>query len=380
MKKLLKAMIILLTIFLIPNFVKAAEVTIENITLVEHSEFLTEKSPATANGLGVNFDLSFTEIDDYAKYKVVINNPTNTEYEIEQETDFTTSNYVQYTYSYEGDAKVLKANSKLTMYITLTYKNSVPTSELQDGKYIETNKLTVNLSNGTTNPKTADASTLVLSGLTVLLIGSLILYKVTNRKEVIGTLVVLMILIPIAVYAAEKLKINVETKITVEEKYSVSYYAYELIKVGEEINYTIFNSSSYPCRYINDDEEYEVCYVEVSKEVYAPGETVHLKEQLTLHRMGEDENIHEYNMFLDGLPHSDWYVDTEAQYARWLDYTHNTRVIYGGYINGPEPVDFSETSIVSDQWNNHYTIKAPGTFTMPKHNMIFTVDIVSGPM
>ena len=199
MKRTIKLLMVLFMFMLIPNILKAAEVSIENITLVEHSDLLSEKTPASANGLNVNFDVSFTMLDDFAKYKVIINNPTNTEYEVQQETDFTSSDHIVYTYSYEGDSKILKANSKLVMYITLTYKYEVQPNELTDGKFVEKNKLTVNLSNGTENPKTADASTVVLFALMLMLIGAIGLYKYTNRKEFLGTLVALAIVFSLSV-------------------------------------------------------------------------------------------------------------------------------------------------------------------------------------
>ena len=396
MKKLLKLLTVTLMLFLIPNVLKAAEVSIENITLVEHSDLVAEKSPATANGLNVNFDLSFTNLNDYAKYKVVINNPTNTEYEIEKETDFTTSEYVQYTYSYEGESKVLKANSKITMYITLTYKKEVPAESLQEGKYVETNKLTVNLSNGTTNPKTADASTIVLSVLTLMLIGSLVIYKYTNRKEYLGTLAITIALIPITLYAAEKLKLNVETKITVEEKFRVSYYAYEMIKKSEESKYNIFQTIDFGDQEVVDNnndglmltdistrnycfptsnDEYEVCMLEIAVEAYAPGETVNLLESVTTHGIDENNNFVEGTLVFDGEKRYAWLVDLEDSIVWKNDRNRSLWVYDSDYNNGILP-DFTPESIYDDFYDDEYNegsllLKTPGTFTMPDRDVYF---------
>ena len=395
MKRTIKLLMVLFIFMLIPNILKAAEVSIENITLVEHSDLISEKTPASANGLNINFDVSFTNLDDYAKYKVVINNPTNTEYEVEQETDFKSSDHIVYSYSYEGDSKVLKANSKLTMYITLTYKYAVQPDELVDGKFVEKNKLTVNLSNGTENPKTADASSIVLFVLMLMLIGAIGLYKYTHRKEFLGTLVALAIVIPVYAYAAEKLRLNVETQITVEEKHNVFYYAYELIKKSEEDKYKIYQIEDGGTAdsgsglmlmkwapitrnlcYETENEEYEVCMAAVKIEAYAPGETVNMLEEMTLHGIDENGTIFEYNIKYDGVLRQNWLIENLPS-SRFIN--ENSRVFwrYSGKDNNYENLqNITESSIVDadiGENNEVYSIyiKTPATFTMPRQNVSF---------
>lgn len=395
MKKTIKLLMVLFMFMLIPNILKAAEVSIENITLVDHSDLLSEKTPASANGLNVNFDVSFTNLDDFAKYKVIINNPTNTEYEVQQETDFTSSDHIVYTYSYEGDSKILKANSKLVMYITLTYKYEVQPNELTDGKFVEKNKLTVNLSNGTENPKTADASTIVLFALVLMFIGSVGLYKYTHRKEFLGTLVALAVLIPVYSYAAEKLKLNVETQITVEEKHNVFYYAYELVKTSEKSKYTIYQKASdglldsdsglmlmaIPATeddcYPTINNEYEVCNVVVKTEAYAPGETVNLLNEITLHGIDYNGNFIDSTLIFDNVNHNDVYLPIMYSNAYWD--RSNKRLIwqYYGYCNNNETLlNLTQSSIVDSNWEengeyNEIDIKSPATFTMPSRDVTF---------
>ncbi len=399
MKKLLNIMLVLVMLLVIPNIVKAEEVSIENITLIEHSDYVLEKTPASASGLNINFDLSFTNLDDYAKYEVIINNPTKTEYEIEQETDFKSSDHVVYTYSYEGDEKVLKANSKIKMYITLTYKTPVQPEELKEGKYVETNKLTVNLSNGTENPKTADASTMVLAMLTVMLIGSLLLYKYTKNKELLGTLAVIAVLIPLGVYAAEKLKINVETQITVEEKHRVSYYAFELIKKSEEANYNIFqlhsvlmnddglelmgmiqNPSVDPA-YVNDctptqNEEYELCRVEIAYEIHSAGEKVELPSEITMHAFDENGTLVENTLkFNFNESQSVWFPDIGINPVNWREVNESSSWWYDWDLNDNQSIEFSEdtmdSNLIGEQYPSHIELKTPASFTMPNHDVIF---------
>ncbi len=313
-------------------------------------------------------------LDDFAKYKVIINNPTNTEYEVEQETDFTSSDHIVYTYSYEGDSKILKANSKLVMYITLTYKYEVRPEELTDGKFVEKNKLTVNLSNGTENPKTADASTIVLFALVLMFIGSVGLYKYTHRKEFLGTLVALAVLIPVYAYAAEKLKLNVETQITVEEKHLVSYYAYELVKKGEEGNYTLLDGNgSGPelCTPIGN-ENYVVCLAELKSEAHVPGETVNLISEITTHALDENDNVIANTLRFDTATDS---VRIPVPYFYPTYYYTSLDNRFSWYyqdLYNPSDINFN-TENISDKWNDlgYIIVWAPATFTMPDHDVVF---------
>ena len=90
MKKL-KVLLALVVIMLMPNVYAAKDVTIESIELVDKSTAVTELSKPTVKGLNVSFDLSFSDLDDFAKYKIVLDNPTNEDYEVAKENEFKTS-------------------------------------------------------------------------------------------------------------------------------------------------------------------------------------------------------------------------------------------------------------------------------------------------
>ena len=89
MKKIFNILLIsILTVLFIPNVYAANSMEIESINLVDKSEKTTEISTPSVNGLKIGFDLSFSDVGDYAKYEVVVNNSTNKEYEIKDETTF----------------------------------------------------------------------------------------------------------------------------------------------------------------------------------------------------------------------------------------------------------------------------------------------------
>ena len=135
---------ILLSIFLFPNVYAKDSVYIKSITLDSSSNNTSINDKPTFSGLNMNFDLGFKEVGDYAKYKVVIRNDSNTDYNISEDTSFNTSDYIKYTYEVENK---LKAKSESIVYVTVKYNKKVDSSLLVNGKYIENNKAVVQLAN-----------------------------------------------------------------------------------------------------------------------------------------------------------------------------------------------------------------------------------------
>ena len=137
MKKILNyVLILLMTILIIPNVYASNNISIESITLKEKSDDLLELSKPTIDGMSLGFNLSFLNIGDKAKYEVIINNNSNKDYYIDNETKFNKSNYITYTYEFDDkEIKKIKPNSKLKMYITIEYTTLVPPQKLVNGMY-----------------------------------------------------------------------------------------------------------------------------------------------------------------------------------------------------------------------------------------------------
>ena len=226
MKKI-KVLLALVAIVLMPNVYAAKDVTIESIELVDKSTAVTELSKPTVKGLNVSFDLSFSDLDDFAKYKIVLDNPTNEDYEVAKENEFKTSEYLQYTYEFDKDTNIVKKNSKLTMYINIKYNKAVPSNKLTDGKYVEANEMAITLGNNNAdkivNPKTGNSILLTVAVLAGVIALSVVLYKKTSNKKYLNVMLLGLILIPIGTFALQKLQVNVATKVTIEDKYSVYY-------------------------------------------------------------------------------------------------------------------------------------------------------------
>ena len=222
MKKIVKFLLLIIVItfsFTVSNVFAEEKIAIESITIDEKSDTATELSKPTKDGMNIEFDLSFAQVNDYLKYKVIINNPTNEEYQIEKEAKFNSSDYLTYKYEFDNNSNIIKKNSKLTMYITITYKTEIPNDKLIDGKFIENNNVSINLANDKNikNPITGNSIFILVFILMIVTIISFVLFKNTRNKKYLNIMIFSLLLIPIGIYALEKLQINITTKITIEK-------------------------------------------------------------------------------------------------------------------------------------------------------------------
>ena len=89
---------VIISLFVVP-YVKADSISIKSIDLTEKSETTIINSEPTFSGLEMNYDLTFKNVNDYAMYRIVIENNTNKEYKVTENTAFKVSEYVTYFYT-----------------------------------------------------------------------------------------------------------------------------------------------------------------------------------------------------------------------------------------------------------------------------------------
>ena len=377
---------ILLAIIMLPMVFAKDEVKIESYELIENSETTSELSKPKIDGLTISFDLSFSKVKDFAKYKIVVDNPTTKDYEISKDIDFDISDYIDYSYEFEKDNNIVKADSKMTMFIVVTYAKEVPASMMKDGKFIENNKMAISLSNDNAsstskeeNPNTASSILIVcVLGLTISLL-SLILFAKTKKQKYITTFVLSLLLMPATIFALEKLQINVATKITIEEKYKVSYITSQVIKESEKSNYDLVpnaygeGSSCVEARYRIKGDIYIECGIYLSTIHYA-GENIEVKEvpisyidsrKKELCTTEEDGTL---SCPEDSVTESVYGPDSHGyiMYSRLYNETSED--------NDLEVMNIQ--NIYQDSWEFYGRIyfNTPSRFTMPKHDVYFHID------
>ena len=218
MKKIFSITLLLLALVIfIPNVFAANKIQIESVSLVEKSNDVLELSSPTINGDAIDFDLSFVNVGDTAKYKVIITNNSNKEYYVDNENKFKDKDYISYLYEFEGDYSVVKPNSKLTMYITIKYNKKVSDTLFKNGIYTDENDMSVELSDVIlSNPETFSN---IIALIIIFLILSLVIiiknYK--DQKVILSLLILGLLIIPFSSFALERYTIKATAKVMIEK-------------------------------------------------------------------------------------------------------------------------------------------------------------------
>ena len=393
---------ILVSVFMIPN-VFAKGVEIKSIELDSKSENTTINSEPTFNGLEMNFDVSFKQKNDFAKYKVIIKNDTGVDYKISDDTSFNDSKYI--TYKYEVGSE-LKAKSEVTVYVTMTYTKEVDASLMTESKYTETNKAIVQLKNEVDNPNTGVFNSTLLLMIVMIgaIIGLFILNKKYNMQNMTMILLVGILISPMLIHAIETIKLTMNVNVEIEKGYEVGYYISDaiLIPESEKKNYESTDDTECVVIYLGENK-YNYCENVILKDskVYLEGEKVELKEVSVLGRriidmvrtpsknstqqMGVQDgepNLAEREglSFICELRDDGSYLCREEEFTtytinRWY-YSKRANILgYTQLETDRDVMNFAELDY--DYWNNldgEFSVYGPQSFTMPGHNVIFLED------
>lgn len=213
----MKKILVFLLLLFIPFIVNAQDVKIKEVTVEDYTKGLEVDENPEFENLKLSFDLKFSEIDEFVKYKVVVENTSNKDYEIDDTTSFSEGEYIKYEFSYDGD-KIVKSKGTKEFFITISYNKEVPLTAFEDGKFKEKNAMVINLTNGESssdqkNPYTATLPYLIA----IIAIISLVLLLVFNKKRDMLLLIPFILFIPVVIYALEKISIEIEANIEIEE-------------------------------------------------------------------------------------------------------------------------------------------------------------------
>ncbi len=362
---------IIISLLAIP-FVSADSISIKSIELVEKSETTTINAEPTFSGLEMNYDLAFKNINDFAKYKIVIENNTNKEYKVTENTAFKVSEYVTYYYSSD---QIIGANTTTDVMITIKYYKQIDETLIPEGQetYKETNKAVLEIKdeNGAVvNPKTGIESPLVW--LLILLVVSSISVFFIKKKQVTLAVITLILLLPSIIYAIEELKLIINVNVEIQRpdpiaKYKVSYIVDDelLYLTDEEVSkqdptkITCDEPISYP----NESTSimYRRCFGEFvfeDEREYEAGETVQLK------------SISAIMNFTCG-DRSQVCDDIRVAYINFNEWDYSLGASSEHRIEDKATMNFSH--IDKDYWetSNYLYIVSPVTFTMPAHNVTF---------
>ena len=209
--------ILLFFLLFIPFIVKADDVSIKSIELIENNTAIETIEEPTINGLNINFKLNFSKLNESVKYKVIVTNNSKKDYEIANETKFSDKEYIKYDLAYTNDAKVLKANSNQELIITITYNKEVPFESFVNGVYTDNNDLALELTNNQTNPYTKVGLPLIIM-IAIASLSFIFIIVMSIKKHSLAMLLIALLLIPFTIYALERITINVKAFVKIESQ------------------------------------------------------------------------------------------------------------------------------------------------------------------
>lgn len=383
-KILLCFSMIFVVFFSITNVYASDGVTIKSIDLVDKSINTTEASKAKANGLSMDFDLKFKEVNDYAKYKIVVENKDSKDYKISVDSNFENSKYISYKYD---NADILKANSDTEFYVTVTYNKKLDESNYVDGKYSEKNSAVLKLSDGVNNPKTFNNSWSLII-LVVMCVTLIFLFKNRKNRGLNALVLFSLLSVPLFVKAIDYLKITVNSNVVIEKGYSVGYNIEGFIKASEVDNYDLSQAERYTVVYsdsVSEDNKYVYYYNILYKEksLHSVGETV--KVNPTLPKLYSFDNtecteLDGTEIPIKGLPDG---FDTPEEIICGMptkvenfdDYSYDVDTMkqFGYQYNKDDNVVMQFSNAV-DKWDSlkFITVYKGSTFKMPNHDVLFT--------
>ncbi len=336
-------------------------------------------SEPTFDGLEMSLNVSFSAPNDSVKYKITIQNNTDTEYELSEETPFDDSEYVTFDYELENDTLV--AQGEAVVYLTLTYASAVPASEIGDSGYAVNNKATIKFTDqngGTVNPNTADSSR---SSMVITLIATTIAFafimlfsrRRSFAKRGIFGLILALCVIPLIASAAEKLSLDVNVHISIDApKYEISYRGSRGYKWYSTAKYEFTDGHCMDSYYgvtaiyvgtKTESNKYRYCeYPILKKGSYRAGATVSV-EGITFTSIDMTDSIYCTDES-DGsiICPTDQIMNHQYSIDYWI-YTFSDS-------SDADVMNFSNA--IDYEAGIGLMINLPSSFTMPRHDVRFT--------
>ena len=221
MKKLIYSLIFIL--FLLPVTVFAEnEVEVKSISLLDKSENTVINNEATTDGVKINLDLVFYDVDDYATYTVVVTNPNNVGLYINDQIFKSGNEHISYQFTYSDNSNFIKPGEEKTIKVKVSYSTEVDKKLFVSAKYEASNNNPLILSDKLIQiPNTL--KNLGILGLAIIsftivciIVG---MYVIIKNKKVssLNLLVIILLLFIVPKYAGAiiEVEIPVDSKINI---------------------------------------------------------------------------------------------------------------------------------------------------------------------
>ncbi len=209
---------------------RPGSVMIKNIELIEKTGMAVINSPATIDGLNINVDVKFKDVNDRVVYKALVKNNSDKDYYLTKGNISNTDEYIKYEFDYDEGNDIIKSGETRYVTITMSYDKEVPAAMLATGKYQSAQKLGLVLTTekeeivAEANPKTVDGVMKAVLVLAISIVLLVIMVKVRALRKAMMVVLALVMIMPAVAKAIEKLDITINTKAEVTKNPSFGYY------------------------------------------------------------------------------------------------------------------------------------------------------------
>lgn len=268
-KKLVMAVLLVITMLFVPNVFAAEEIELKNITEAGKGGNAEYCPNPTVNGLTLSFDgVVFKDKGDYVSYDVDVVNNSDEDLEISNVKSSDEKNYFNYEFSFEDNNNIVPKKSTKKMNIKISFENDITDpSAFVDGVYTQQDELSVELAvqqpanNPSNNPKTGSGLVvaLILVFLAVIAAISMILTNKTKlNKHLIMIIALTLAIIPVTIYAAKMVTIKLNAGIIVDKNYTF-YFIDELTTCSESSSFDIKDARIFSNDVVLDNESAHKC-------------------------------------------------------------------------------------------------------------------------
>ena len=193
-------------------------VIIKSIELIDKSDNTEELKKASFSNLNVALNLKFYDVNDYAKYKIIVENKTNEDLEINDKLEID-NKYIDY-YIEAEDSNVVSKGKEATIYLIAMYKNEAPKEAFRSAKVDSSTSMTVKLfSEDLIVPDTLkNMSKEFVIILVLVLLSGIVIYYRNGKKSKMSVLLLLLGLIVIQpVKAALTFNLNINSNVIISK-------------------------------------------------------------------------------------------------------------------------------------------------------------------
>ena len=222
-------LVLLVSLFVIPTIVLAAEtcdnskIVISSIEFDKKSDGAKELSTPSIEDKKINVDIKFKEVNDYINYKFNVKNESEEDYEIDNNSVKSNSDYIDYELIFDDNSGVIKAGQQKNVTLRVSYNKEVDSTKFLEGTYTEDKSLTFSLSNDVkveniekANPETGINVALIALLFIVFIIASIVLIKKDISVKTYTAILLAVLLVPLSVKALCKCEVEVNSKIEID--------------------------------------------------------------------------------------------------------------------------------------------------------------------